>query len=151
MKFRTTIRSMAFCMLITTSVRAQQLATTRSVIISQPDIFKKFPQKAACDIASLEQLFNMHDDVSLQLSPDFSLEGKIISRKKSNAFAETINIRLSEFQETIFTISRIQTENGETRFIGHILSLEGEEAIVLQFEDKQYFFIKTEQRFLMTD
>lgn len=93
----------------------------------------------------------MSDDISLKLSNDFLIKGKIISHVKPNAFAETINISLPDFPGSFFTISRVRTEEGKIKFVGHILNLESSDAIILKEENKKYFFIKTEQRLLVTE
>jgi hypothetical protein len=150
MKYRKIFRCITVFIFLAVHANAQTAAGS-PVIFSQPILFKQFPQKAACDITSLEQIFLSVDAISIQLTPDFLLSGKIISHKKPNPFAETVNITLPDFHEAIFTISRITSETGEIRFTGHILNFESRDAIVLQEENKKYSFIKTEQRFLMTE
>ena len=142
---------MAICLFIATKANTQQLTPAIPTMFSQPVLFKKFPQKTVCDIASLENLFNASDSISFQLSPACLLEGKIISHVKPNAFAETVNIGLTTFHGAVFTLSRIRTGDGDTRFRGHILSLQGGDAVVMQEENGKYYFVKTEQRLLMTE
>jgi len=142
---------MAICLCFAIKTNAQQLTHAIPTMFSQPVLFKQFPQKAACDISSLEKLFNASDSVSFQLSSAYLFKGKIISHVKPNALAETINIRLAEFHGAFFTVSRIRTEDGPTLYRGHILSLQGSDALVLQLENGKYYFMKTEQRLLMTE
>lgn len=151
MKYRRTIRCMAICLFFAAEAKAQQLTPSTPATFSQPVLFKKLPQKTICDIPSLEKLFAATDSVTFQLSPACLLEGKIISHVKPNLFAETLNISLAAFDGAVFTLSRIETGDGNTRYRGHIMSLQSSDAIVMQQENGNYYFIKTEQKLLMTE
>jgi hypothetical protein len=151
MKSRRTLRCMAIYLFLAVNARSQQTTGNNSAIFFQPVSFKQFPQKTACDIKSLEKLFTMQDNISLELSPACMLQGKIVSHVKPNAFAETINISLANFHGAVFTLSRIRTDDGHSKYTGHIMNFQSSDAIVLQEENKKYYFIKTEQRFVMTE
>ena len=142
---------MAIYLFLAVNAHSQNAKSNPSTIFSQQVSFKQFPPKAACAIESLEELFTMQDKISLQLSPAYLLEGKIISHVKPNPFAETINISLTNSDGAVFTLSRISTDEGYTKYTGHIINLQSSDAIVLQDENKKYYFIKTEQRLVMTE
>ena len=151
MKRRIIIRFIIICIFFAGNANGQQTAGNVPIVFSQTISFKQFPEHTSCDRASLDDLFSMHDEISLKLSNDFLIKGKIISHVKPNASAETINVSLPDFHGSVFTISRVRTEEGKIKFVGHILNLENNDAIILKEENQKYFFIKTEQRLLVTD
>lgn len=104
-----------------------------------------------CDIEILKKIFTGTGTISLPLTSSYLLRGNIISHANPNHFAETVNIRLLDFPKVVFTLSRIKLENGSIKYSGHILSLQGNDALILQKENEKYYFIKTEQRLLMTE
>ena len=139
------------CLLLITQAKAQPLILTGSTTSSTISFFNQFLEKTACDIEILKKIFTGTGSISLPLTSSYLLRGNIISHTNPNHFAETINIRLLDFPKVVFTISRIKLENGAIKYSGHILSLQGIDALVLQKENEKYYFIKTEQRLLMTE
>ncbi len=104
-----------------------------------------------CDNSLLKKLFAGPGIVSVPLTSSQVLRGRIISYTKPNPFAETVNIRLLDYPKIVFTLSKIKLTGGSAKYVGHVLSLEGNEALVLKQENKKYYFIKTEQRLLVTE
>ena len=119
--------------------------------IPESFFFNKLPQKTLCDNTLLKKIFASSGIVSVRLTSSQVLRGLIISHTKPNPSAETVNIRLLDYPKIVFTLSKIKLDDGSAKYIGHILSLDGNEALVLKQENKKYYFIKTEQRLLVTE
>ena len=142
----------AGCFLLTGATTAQPLTLTGSEINPrQVLLFNGLPQKISCNTESLGKLFSSSDKIVLSLSPIYEFKGEIISRSHPNASAETMNISLYDFPQSLFTISRILQEDGSIQYTAHIFSFRSQDALILSREEGKYFFIKTEQRLLLTE
>jgi len=151
MKFRSVARFIVVLILLSGKINAQQVAMTSPGMYAQPFMFKQFPEKTICNVSALENLFASNNQVTLQLSSAFTIEGKIISHIKPNPFAETINISLRNLPGAVFTLSRVTHDDGKAKYNGHILCAQSSDAMMLEEENNNYYFIKTEQRLLMTE
>ena len=152
MKNRRIFGYTAACLLLAGAATGQPLAHAGSEINTRPVLlFDQIPQKIVCNTESLEKLFLSADKVSLSLSPVCEFKGEIISRSHPNHAAETINISLTDFPQSFFTISRIRLEDGSVQYTGHIFSFRSQDALILSQEQGKYFFTKTEQRLLLTE
>lgn len=152
MKYRRIFGCLASCLLLAGQSNAQQALHASSPFNPQQIFyFKSFPEKSVCSTTALERIFDSPGDVSLEVGSGNYLRGEIISRSHPNSDAETINISLQGFPQALFTLSRIRVKDKTVRFVGHILSMQSNDVLILQLEKKNYYFIKTEQRLLLTE
>jgi len=152
MKYRRIIGCLASCLLLAGQSNAQQVLASSSPLNPQQSFyFNSFPEKIACSTESLERTFNSPGNVTLELESGHFLRGEIISHIHPNSEAETINISLFEYPQALFTLSRIRVNERSIKFVGHILNMRSSDVLILQQENKNYYFIKRQQRLLLTE
>jgi hypothetical protein len=119
---------------------------------AKPSLFSSLPEKFECNTDQLEKLFSMSppQKVSLKLNSVFPIEGTLAEKfERSNHFT-TINIRLSNYSNALFNISRFDDKSGTT-YTGRIVSIQHSDALVLKKENGKYFFLRQKQEFLMVE
>jgi len=142
---------MAFCIFFVIQASAQYSSDNSQITNSKSFLFKQVPQKSRCNITALDKLFSVSGTVNSALSQGFFVRGELIENVQRNPSIQSLNIRLSDFPGAIFTLSRTRLEDGSIRYSGHIISSDYKDALILSFENGKYYFIKTEQRLLITD
>jgi hypothetical protein len=142
---------MAFCIFFVTQASAQYSSDNSQITNSKIFLFKQVPQKSQCNITALDNLFSTTGSVNSAVSQGFFIHGELIENVQRNPSIQSINISLSDFPGAIFTLSRTRLEDGSIRYSGHILSTDYKDALILSYEKGKYYFIKTEQRLLITD
>ncbi|HTS43653.1 MAG TPA: hypothetical protein VMH01_04600 [Puia sp.] len=152
MKYRKIAGCLASLIFLVAGANSQQPAPAgSSPFVQSVSLFQQLPSSSACNESALDALFAGPPEISLSLENAYSFHGTIISCIKPNPFAETINIRLTGFPDALFTVSRIRRQNGITTYTAHILSSSSNDALVLCRKNQKYYFIKTEQRLVLTE
>ena len=152
MKYRKIAGCLASLIFLAAGANSQQSASAVSFpFVQSVSLFQQLPSSSACNESALDALFAGSSEILLLLENAYSFHGIIISRIRPNPFAETINIRLTGFPDALFTVSRIRQEKGTTTYTAHILSSSSNDALVLCRKNQKYYFIKTEQRLVLTE
>lgn len=126
---------------------------------SRPDYSKetKFPQNlpasARLDVsaATLEQLFRSEGNVSVALSPSFLLKGTIENKDVDKSGDGTMLIRTEGIDGTMLSIARFTDGDLSVHYTGHFLKLHAAEGMLLVEKDRSYYFIRTQQRYLLAE
>jgi hypothetical protein len=118
---------------------------------------KSFPQnipyhtKMEVSAESLENLFHSTGSCTLMLSPSFSVTGTILSRTEKGSSVTTLLIRTEHLQGALLSLSRSARQDGSFQYTGHLLKLRDPDGMLLMEKDSHYYFIRTEQRFLVAE
>jgi hypothetical protein len=132
----------AICMLGTLFVSAQ----TKEAVTDLP-----YSNKIEISIKSLESLFLSPDMVSIELAPGFHIEGTIENKAEHGPAITSILIKLNNQTGGILSIVRYHDQYGKIYYSGQLLKLHEQEGMLLIAEDQHYYFIETQQRFLVSE
>jgi len=118
---------------------------------------KSFPEnipqhkKIEVNTEALEKLFHASGAFSIQLGPSFILTGSIRTRIVTEASVVRLLIKTENLQGTTLSLSRSVRSDGTVQYTGHLLKLHDAEGMLLAEKDKHYYFIRTEQRYLVSE
>ncbi|HEV3221930.1 MAG TPA: hypothetical protein VGZ90_03590 [Puia sp.] len=100
---------------------------------------------------SLESLFQAPENISLELAPGFHISGKIENKSDHGNSVISLLIKLNNTEGSMLSISRYKDPKGSIYYSGRLLKLHEPDGMVLVEKDKRYFFIETQQRYLVTE
>ena len=100
---------------------------------------------------ALESLFHATDIISLDLSPGFRLEGEIKNKSEHGSSVTSLLIKVESRPGGMLSISRYTDPKGNIYYTGHLLKLHDPEGLMLVEKDHHYYFIETQQRFLVAE
>jgi len=118
---------------------------------------KSFPEnipqhnKIEVSTEALEKLFHASGSFSIRLAPSFTLTGSIQNRIATGASVVRLLIKTENLQGATLSLSRSVTPDGTVQYTGHLLKLHDAEGMLLTEKDKHYYFIRTEQRYLVSE
>jgi hypothetical protein len=100
---------------------------------------------------ALESLFLAPEIISLDLAPGFRLEGKIKNRSDHGGSVTSLLIKVESRPGGMLSISRYTDPKGNISYAGHLLKLHEPVGLMLVEKDQHYYFIETQQRFLVAE
>jgi hypothetical protein len=136
-------------------------AQTRKSVSDLP-----YSNKFEVSSKTLESLFQTSDTVSMELTPGFRIEGNIENKTVHSPAITSILVKLSTGDNApqlpvnsqrsisnggILSITRYRDQNGKTYYSGQLLKLHEPDGMLLVAEDQHYYFIETQQRFLVSE
>jgi hypothetical protein len=110
-----------------------------------------YSNKIELNDQALESLFHTADNISLELGSGFHLEGKIQNKTDHGNSLVSLLIEVNSAPGGIFAISRYVDQSGKIFYAGRLLKLHEPDGLLLVKEDQHYYFIATEQRFLVAE
>lgn len=100
---------------------------------------------------ALESLFHSPADISLELTPGFRLEGEIQNRSDHGNSVITLLIKVDSRPGGMLSISRYKDPGGYIYYTGHLMKLHEQKGMMLIEKDQHYYFIETQQKFLIAE
>ena len=110
-----------------------------------------YSNKIEVSIHALESLFLAPEIISLDLAPGFRLEGKIKNKSEHGGSVISLLIKVESRPGGMLSISRYTDSKGYIYYAGHLLKLHEPEGLMLVEKDQHYYFIETQQRFLVAE
>lgn len=127
--------------LITVSANAQ------SSTGSKPKIFASFPAAVTCSEQELSKAFNTAVDqtISLSFSNNLLFNGTVTSNIVKYSNLQSVTIKLPEFDNLIFSISKITNDDKTVTYVGRIINKKYADGYELKKDaSNNYQFIKFE-------
>lgn len=121
------------------------LANAATAQNAKPSIFANQPNEISCTTAQLDAVFNqaVNSNINLPLTPDFVLLGKVQSSIEKQVNLKSVIIRLTNFSDVIFSISKISDQYTSERYVGRLISSKYSDAYELLLQEKgTYTFSK---------
>lgn len=121
--------------------------------VAKPKLFERVPDHFECNSEALYQILNadVNEPISLQLSSQFSIKGKIVDKNQDNPGVVSVNIKLENYHSALFNVSiRLQADNS-TLIQGRILHPRYSDVLVLYKEKGRYYFKKKSQELVMPE
>ncbi len=134
------------------TLHAQVEPPLNQQVPDNPSLFSSLPDKFECSVAQLEKFFSLSPPqrVSLKLNPIFNVDGVISEKFERSNHLTSINIRLTNYSDALFNISRIVDSEG-VRYTGRIASVGHGDLLILKKENERYYFTKREMRFSVVE
>jgi len=79
------------------------------------------------------------------------LEGKLKNKSEHGGSVTSLLISLSNRPGSTLSISRYTDPKGNIFYAGHLLKLHDPQGLMLVEKDQHYYFIETQQRFLVAE
>jgi hypothetical protein len=123
------------------------------ILSAQKNSSTDLPYSNKIEVSSkaLETLFLAPDIISLDLAPGFRLEGKIKNKSDHGSSVKSLLIQVDSRPGGMLSISRYTDPKGNIYYAGHLLKLHEQEGLMLVEKDQHYYFIETQQRFLVAE
>jgi hypothetical protein len=100
---------------------------------------------------ALESLFQTSGPISIEMASGFRLEGNIQNRAEHGNSVISLLIKVDSRLGGMLSISRYKDPKGNIYYAGHLLKLHEQEGMMLVEKDQHYYFIETQQRFLVAE
>jgi hypothetical protein len=117
----------------------------------ETDLNLPYSNKIELNDQALESLFHSEQNISLELGTGFHLEGKVQNKTDHGNSLISLLIEVSSAPGGMFSISRYVDPSGKIVYAGRMLKLHDPDGLLLVREDQHYYFIATEQRFLVAE
>jgi hypothetical protein len=99
----------------------------------------------------LESLFQFTGKISIDLAPGFRLEGNIQNKSNHGNSVISLLISVENRPGSLLSITRYKDPNGHLFYSGNLLKLHEADGWLLVEKDRHYYFIETQQKFLVSE
>jgi len=130
------------CLLFSYSLIAQK----RDSVTDLP-----YTNKTEINDQVLESLFQSTGKISIDLAPGFRLEGSVQNKTNHGNSVISILIKIDNQTGGMLNITRYKESDGHVSYSGNLLKLHASEGLILIEKDHHYYFIETQQKFLVSE
>jgi hypothetical protein len=130
------------CLLCSLLLSAQERTATAEI---------PYSNKIEVSDQALESLFQASENISVEMAPGFKINGKIENKTDHGNSVISLLIKLNNAEGSMLSISRYKDPKGSIYYTGRLLKLHEPDGMMLIEKDKRYFFIETQQRFLVAE
>lgn len=118
----------------------------------RPLLFASLPEKLDCNLEEIDKLFMAEPSQKLviRLNDKLQLDGTVMEKVRHSPEVLTINFKLTNYPNALFTVSRI-IKDGMIRYTGRIVSRDNGDVMMVVRENGKYFFTKSPRKFVMTE
>ena len=129
-----------------------QAPTVNQAVAEKPLQFTTLPEKLECNLEEVDKLFMAEIDQKLiiRLNDRMQLEGIVSEKVRRSPEVLTINFKVSNYPNSLFTVSRI-IQDGMIRYTGRIITKDNGDVMVVVKENGKYYFTKSPQRLAMSE
>jgi hypothetical protein len=120
---------------------------------TRPSLFTSLPDSFDVDKSQLQKIFsaNVNDQVSLQLSKQFKIEGTIVGKNQHTPGSLSINVRLSNYKNALLNITLRLMADNSTRMQGRILHPRYNDILTIDKDKDRYFIKKSSSQLYMPE
>ena len=138
---------------ISLQLTAQVAAPLNEQLTEKPSGFTALPEQFTISRLYLDQLFlgSSSAKVRLPIEHNKFLAGIVLERVQKNASIVTVNIRLSDYDEALFTISRRTTNSGAAEYTGRIINIRYADMMILKDDNQALYLVKEKQSLFLTE
>ena len=124
-----------------------------SLTAQKKDSVPDLPYSNRTEVSSqvLESLFKSNGRISIDVAPGFRLEGNIQNKSSHGDAVISILVKLENRKGSMLSITRTKDSNGHLFYSGNLLKLHDNEGLVLVEKEQHYYFMETQQRFLVSE
>jgi hypothetical protein len=142
----------AFC-IVSLNATGQITPPLHQTLPVKPSLFGQLPQKCSISNAAVEKIFSGESSGTLRIpfGDNFFFEGRVLDKVQKNANAVTVNIRLSNYDNALFTISKVFTGDGSISYRGRIVNINYGDVLILEKENNQLYITKEKQSLFLVE
>ena len=140
------------CML-SLKAAAQLKAPLNEFPAEKPLLFADLPSSFTISQPTLEKIFagSASGNIKLNIDNSRTIEGVIVERFQRSAAVTTVNIKLPQYQQALFTISRIISAGNPAVYAGRVIHISYGDVLLLRQEPDRLYFIKEKQSQLLVE
>jgi hypothetical protein len=140
------------CYVLFFYAQAQISPPTRKLLPDKPSLFSKLPELFEVSSLFMEKLFAGPDSgtVRIPIGNNF-FEGSITEKIQQNPHAVSINIRSSNFDGALLSISRITYGDFSVKYIGRIVSIHYGDVFLIEQQNNTLYFKRQQQSIVITE
>jgi hypothetical protein len=141
-----------FLLFTACTIFAQVEPPLNQQVPDKPSLFANLPEKFECNLTQLQKLFSdiPPQKVLLKLNSAFQVDGVIAEKFTRSERLTSINIRLNNYDDALFNLSRITEKDGIT-YTGRIVSIKHGDVLLLTKEKDKYYFVRQQRKFVMVE
>jgi hypothetical protein len=132
----------SFCLISSLMLSAQQ---------KDPQTDLPYSNKIELNNTALESLFQARGAISTDIAPGFHLVGNIQNRTDHGNGVLSLLIQVESQPGGMLSITRYKDGNGHIFYSGRLLKLHDPDGMMLVEKEHRYYFIETQQRFLVSE
>jgi hypothetical protein len=139
--------------LISLQLSAQVKAPLNELPAEKPLLFTDLPEKFSISLPAIEKIFagSSTGNVKIAIDNNRSIEGIIVEKLARNPNLITMNIRLPQYRQALFTISRLTGINQPAAYSGRIIHLAYGDVLKLTQENDRLYLLKEKQSALLAE
>lgn len=143
---------LALCVFKCLLSSAQGPVSVKQQIPDKPLLFFQLSERTECNSADLEKIISakISDNISFPLGNTF-FAGEVVAKVQVNSEVLNINIRSSNFNGALFTLSVKALRGNSQKLMGRIIHPQHGDLLVLIEENNKLYFHKQQQKFFMTE
>jgi hypothetical protein len=150
MKTKIFLGAIVFCILSVTSL-CQPPVPAR--LPDKPILFGNLPEQLSIPAITIQKIFAGSSTGFIRIPAEEYgyLEGYIIEKVSKSSSVITINIRLTNYDQALFTISRIIGKDQKENFIGRIVHRNYSDVLLLIQENEKIYLRKEKQSLFLVE
>jgi hypothetical protein len=139
--------------LISLQLTAQVKAPLNELPPEKPLLFTDLPEQSGINRLVIEKIFAgaASGNVKIPIDNNRTIEGVLLEKITRNANLTTVNIKLPQYHEALFTISRITVLGQPVVFTGRIIHINYGDVLQLKQENERLFLLKEKQSALLVE
>jgi|GEM_PF-584503 len=141
------------CLALSLNGFSQQHKIADNNASSQPLLFKNLQAKTNCPLSVIDKSFNYNKgrQIILNIDSNLTLTGEVLEKSQPDPQVETINVRCTNYNNALLTLSRIKQENGSVSYTGILHNRTSGDVLLLVNENGRYFFKKQQRSLVIAD
>lgn len=134
-------------------VHAQSLPPTHKLLPEKALLFNKLPEQFKITNLLIEKLFAGPDTgtVIIPITANSFFEGVIIDKVQKNRNVTNINIKSTNYDGALLSVSKITYNDLTTKYNGRIISIHYGDVFLLTQENNTLYFKKKKQSTVITE
>ena len=133
--------------------QAQVKAPLNELQPDKPSLFTDFPEKSIINRVAIAGIFEgiSSGNVKFSLENNRQLVGIILEKQVKSEHVITANIRLPQYDQALFTISRTTDSNGNHAYSGTIIHIKYGDVLILKEDNGQLYLLKEKRSLFLVE
>lgn len=141
------------CFILSAKQGFSQQKTIDNFSQAKPALFNHLQSKTNCSLSAIDKPFGFSKgrQIILNINADFTITGEVLEKTQAERGVENINIRCSNYNNALLSLSRITQEDGSVKYTGILHDRNSSDVLLLINEDGHYAFKKQQRSLLIAD
>jgi len=150
MKTKIFLGASLFCVLSVTGFSQPRVPAT---LPNKPLLFARLPEQCSISTVAIQKIFGGTSGGFIKIPAEGYgyFEGYIIEKVWKSSAVININIKLTNYDGALFTISRIKGKDEKESFTGRIVHRNYDDVLLLVQDNEKLYLKKEKQSFILTE